>query len=113
MDGFIAPNSPLLHRFPPSLSLRSFYDALFPPGSVDLSYSCTAIHWLSAAPGPKQNYSYFQSPLETKETKEAWDKQSRADLDRFYALRAREGWGIVIIRVQECEFDAWSVLLGH
>ncbi|MEW6279183.1 MAG: hypothetical protein AB1758_11200 [Candidatus Eremiobacterota bacterium] len=62
-----------------SVRAGSFYEPLFPPGTVDLMWCSSATHWLSRVPGPR-----------TVEAWPLWQEQARADWQRWVDCRAEE-----------------------
>src|SRR5262249_10926761 len=67
---------------------RSFYEALFPAGSVDLVWSSIALHWLSRNPLLLRDHIW---PCFAKgPERDAFAGQAREDWERFLLLRARE-----------------------
>ena len=89
----------LLHRDPeryalddsnvfPSAIGRSFYEQVFPPGSVDLGRSSHAAMWLSRL--PTFVTGHFRGDCGTTAEAAAFRRQGAEDWERFLSLRAAE-----------------------
>ncbi|NMO92750.1 hypothetical protein [Actinomycetospora sp. TBRC 11914] len=65
----------------------SFYEQLFPAGSVGLGWSSIAVHWLSAAPGPLDGFWFTTA---TAVQYEVWARAGAADWSAFLTARAAE-----------------------
>lgn len=68
---------------------RSFFLPVLPPGTVDLGFSATAMHWLSQRPEPIRNHTHANAC-------------GAADIEaRFAAASARDWEGILTLRAAE------------
>lgn len=67
---------------------RSFYGPVFPPDSVDLGWSATAVHWLSEKPAGEIDRLWPHSALGPRRA--AYIEQARRDWQVFLEHRARE-----------------------
>ena len=65
-------------------SATSFYQPIFPPQSIDLGFSATAMHWISAIPGRISNHVHA----------------ARASGEEFAAFRARAlaDWEAILLQ---------------
>ena len=89
-----------------------------PSGSVDITYSSFAQHWLSEGvpcPLPAQTGALWGNQLgglaEYEDIHARWSEASRKDWDRFLTLRAdemRQG-GIVVLLIQSSHLDGSCV----
>jgi cyclopropane-fatty-acyl-phospholipid synthase len=68
---------------------RSYFDAILPPGSVDLGWSSNALHWLSRNPidVPDHGWAVLSA---SKTARDAVDAQLDEDWARFLRARASE-----------------------
>ena len=66
----------------------SFYDPIFPPGTLALGFSATAMHWLSRLPAPIAEAVH--AVFATGATQAAFREQAAADWQRILLLRAAE-----------------------
>jgi hypothetical protein len=55
---------------------RSFYAPLFPPASLQLGFSCCALHWLSRAPVLLGGTPYWFSPKVTQQERQLGQQQA-------------------------------------
>ncbi|KAK6335594.1 hypothetical protein TWF696_002362 [Orbilia brochopaga] len=72
----------------PSLIPKSFYESAVPPGSVDLGYTLSTIHWLKRMPFPKpptETVSEYYSKRDSRNSAAA-----EQDLREFLTLRGQE-----------------------
>jgi hypothetical protein len=70
---------------------RSFYQPLFPSGSVDLIYTLSAIHWTRKVGGPHENHFYLsESSSKDTEVGKNWRKIAEEDWVTFLKLREKE-----------------------
>mmetsp|Transcript_61083 Transcript_61083/g.145524 ORF Transcript_61083/g.145524 Transcript_61083/m.145524 type:complete len:407 (-) Transcript_61083:84-1304(-) len=71
---------------------RSFYEQVAPDGSLDLSYSLVATHWMSKNLGPVLSGCYATDPLHVPdaEVRGRWKALGAADWGTFVACRAKE-----------------------
>lgn len=67
---------------------KSFYEAVLPPGSVHLGWSCYAAMWLSRVPAPIPGH--FMPIRSTGWVRAEFDRQGAQDWELFLTLRARE-----------------------
>lgn len=74
-----------LHVF---ASATSFYRRILPANSLNLGFSATAMHWLSAKPGEISNH--VQAVGAQGEERAAFARQGREDWDRILLHRAAE-----------------------
>lgn len=77
---------------------RSFYERLFPAGSLALGWSAIAVHWLSTVPAPIRGHVYCT--FATGAAREAFARQSATDWRAFLDARAdelRPGGQLVIV----------------
>ena len=71
------------------VSCRSFYERLMAPGSVSFGFSATAMHWLSASPGPLNTHTHVQASGDA-EALQRFTAQAMADWNFQLDLRSRE-----------------------
>lgn len=69
-------------------SATSFHDAIFPPGTLDLGFSATASHYLSATPARICDHVHMVGAKGSE--REAFQAQGRRDWESFLGNRARE-----------------------
>jgi hypothetical protein len=84
------PNSYLrgdVNVFPYAIG-RSFYEGLFPPGSVTLGWSSWAVHWMSRADAVPDHLHHSRSAVTS--VRAAYARQGAEDWRTFLALRGRE-----------------------
>jgi hypothetical protein len=78
---------------------RSFYESLFPPGSVTLGWSSWAVQWLSRVPDAVPDHIH-QSRSAVAAVRAAYARQGAEDWQTFLGLRGRElhpGGRLVIV----------------
>ena len=68
---------------------RSFYESLFPPGSVTLGWSSWAVQWMSRVPAAVPDHIHH-SRSAVASVRAAYARQGAEDWQTFLALRARE-----------------------
>lgn len=86
---------------------RSFYERLFPPDSLSIAWTSSALHWLSRVPGPIPDH-FFVHRSADREVRDAFRRQSVSDWTTFLAHRSRElrpGGGLVWVDVLRREDD--------
>jgi hypothetical protein len=66
----------------------SFHETIVAPGTLDLGFSATASHYVSARPAPIGNHVHMVGA--TGAERDAYREQGRRDWDRFLLARARE-----------------------
>ena len=66
----------------------SFYDQIFPDGTLSLGFSATAMHWLSARPGPIADH--VQAVGATGAERDLFRRQAMTDWETILLARARE-----------------------
>jgi hypothetical protein len=66
---------------------RSFYEQMFPDGSVSVGWSSIAVHWLSAVPGPLDGFWFSTASADQYTT---WALAGAADWSAFLRARASE-----------------------
>jgi hypothetical protein len=70
---------------------RSFYQPLFPTGSVDLIYTLSAIHWTRKVGGPHKNHFYLsENSSKNDEVGKKWREIAEEDWATFLKLREKE-----------------------
>jgi hypothetical protein len=67
---------------------RSFYEPLFPDGTVSLGWSATAVVWLRATPCPLPDHLF--SFAATGARRKTWAEAATKDWETFLRLRAAE-----------------------
>jgi hypothetical protein len=67
---------------------RSFYQSLFPPETLTLGWSSTAVLWLSSAPCELSDHLF--TFMATGDQRARWEAQAAHDWSTFVALRAAE-----------------------
>ncbi len=80
---------------------RSFYEPLFAPGSLELAWCSSALHWLSRSPGPIDDHFFVQSSTDHP-ARDRYRSQSARDWERFLGHRATElvvGGAVVVVDV--------------
>lgn len=83
--GAYLQNSEGVHVF---ASATSFYEAIFPPAFIDFGFSATAMHWISAIPGPLTDCVHASRAQ--GEEFEAFRKQAVSDWEAILFRRAGE-----------------------
>jgi len=68
---------------------RSFYESLFPSGSVTLGWSSWAVQWMSRVPAPVPDHIHY-SRSAVASVRAAYARQGAEDWQTFLALRGRE-----------------------
>jgi len=68
----------------------SFYDHCYPPASVHLGVSFTAMHWLTDRPGPMTSVIHHTQAEMLPSELEPFKRQAAADWDLILAQRAKE-----------------------
>ena len=71
------------------LSARSFYEPSVAPNTVSFGFSATAMHWLSASPGPLDSHTHVLASGDADALKR-FTAQAMKDWDRILELRSRE-----------------------
>ena len=71
------------------VSARSFYEPSLAPNSVSFGFSATAMHWLSASPGPLNNHIHVLASGNA-EALQRFQAQAMQDWNRILELRSRE-----------------------
>ena len=66
----------------------SFFEPIFPPGTIDFGFSATAMHWLSALPCPVSDHIHMVGA--SAEELEALRARARADWQDILLARASE-----------------------
>ena len=66
----------------------SFFEPIFPPGTIDFGFSATAMHWLSALPCPVSDHIHMAGAR--GEELEALRARARADWQDILLARAAE-----------------------
>ena len=72
-----------------SVAGRSFYERLFPPDSLSIAWTSSALHWLSRVPGPIPDH-FFVHRSADREVREAYRRQSESDWITFLSHRSQE-----------------------
>jgi hypothetical protein len=88
---------------------RSFYESVAEPGSVDLGFSATAMHWLSSPPPPLPHHTHANA---AEPTPSAFVDAAQDDWRRLLRLRAEElrpGGAMVLVNLAR---DARGHYLG-
>ncbi|MBN8248035.1 MAG: SAM-dependent methyltransferase [Verrucomicrobia bacterium] len=68
---------------------RSFYERLFPPDSLSIAWTSSALHWLSRAPGPIPDHFFVHRSADPG-VQDAYRRQSVSDWTTFLAHRSQE-----------------------
>jgi len=92
-------------------SATGFYDQIVPAASLDLGFSATAMHWLSAKPTDISDH--VQAVGASGSEREAFASQAAADWERILLHRARElkpGGALVLMNFGVDEAGRY---LGH
>jgi len=71
------------------VSARSFYEPSVAPNSVSFGFSATAMHWLSASPGPLDHHTHVLAS-DDAEALERFTAQALKDWTQILELRSRE-----------------------
>ncbi len=85
----------------PSAVGRSFYERLVADGALHLAWCSSALHWLSAPPGPVADHFFVQLSTDAP-ARERYRARAAADWTAFLAHRARElvpGGSVVFVDV--------------
>jgi len=96
---------------------RSFYESLFPPGSVTLGWSSWAAQWMSRVPVEIPDHIHY-SRSTVASVRAAYARQGAEDWHTFLALRGRElrpGGRLVILLValdEDGDFG-WEPMWDH
>lgn len=71
---------------------RSFYECCAPPGTLDLSYSLVAVHWMKSYAGDLPSGLYATDPAHVPEREllQAWRDAGASDFSHFTRARYRE-----------------------
>lgn len=80
---------------------RSLYTRFLPPGRLELGWTASTLHWLSAAPSPVDGHFFAQLSRDAT-ARAAYAARSAADWTAFLAARAVElapGAGVVFVDV--------------
>lgn len=89
----------------PTFSGTSFYSAIVPPGTLDLGFSATAMHWLSRKPADIPDHIHATGA--SGAARAAFEQQGRIDQARILTHRARElRSGGRLVLVNFCRDDA-------
>jgi hypothetical protein len=67
---------------------RSFYEQIFPPGSVTVAWTAIAVHWLSRVPQPVRDHVYCS--FATGSARDALRDQAEVDWNAFLKARGLE-----------------------
>ena len=71
---------------------RTFYECCAPPGTLDLSYSLVAVHWMKSYPGDLPSGLYATDPAHVPEREllQAWRDAGARDFSDFTQARLKE-----------------------
>ena len=70
------------------VSARSFYEPSVAPETVSFGFSATAMHWLSASPGPLKQHTHVLAS-DDSEAIDRFRTQAMADWNRILELRSQ------------------------
>ena len=93
-------------------SATSFYQPIFPAASIDLGFSATAMHWISAVPGPISNHVHAAGAKGAE--LEAFRARALADWQAILVQRAAElkpGGRLILCNL--CQDDQGRNLGNH
>ncbi|MBL9172044.1 MAG: hypothetical protein JNL10_00795 [Verrucomicrobiales bacterium] len=68
---------------------RSFYERLFPPDSLSIAWTSSALHWLSRVPGTIPDH-FFVHRSADRAARDAYRRQSESDWTTFLGHRCQE-----------------------
>ena len=71
------------------VSARSFYEPSVAPNSVSFGFSATAMHWLSASPGPLNSHTHVLASSDA-DALQRFTAQAMKDWNHILELRSRE-----------------------
>ena len=94
------------------VSARSFYEPSVAPETVSFGFSATAMHWLSASPGPLNNHTHVLAS-DDSEAIDRFRTQAMADWNRILELRSQEltvGGRLLTVNLSR---DDAGLYLGH
>ena len=94
------------------VSARSFYEASVAPGTVSFGFSATAMHWLSASPGPLNTHTHVLAS-DDSDAMQRFTTQAMQDWNRILELRSRElmvGGRLLTVNLSR---DEQGLYLGH
>ena len=108
---FLSPDSGLSNVFAMAVG-TSFYQPCFPQSSVDLSFSSTAMHWLSSAPAAIPDALHSACSTDPGAVA-AYEAQAARDWEHIMSLREQElkaGGQLVVVNFA---VDEGGYFLGH
>lgn len=94
------------------ISARSFYEPTVAPDTVSFGFSATAMHWLSASPGPLDSHTHVLASGDA-DAVERFTAQAMQDWNRILELRSRElkvGGKLLTVNLSR---DEQGLYLGH
>ena len=94
------------------VSARSFYEPSVAPGTVSFGFSATAMHWLSASPGPLNSHTHVLASNDA-EAMQRFTAQAMKDWNHILELRSRElqvGGRLLTVNLSR---DEQGLYLGH
>ena len=94
------------------VSARSFYEASVAPNTVSFGFSATAMHWLSASPGPLDSHTHVLAS-DDADAVQRFTAQAMKDWSQILELRSRElkiGGRLLTVNLSR---DGEGRYLGH
>ena len=94
------------------VSARSFYEPSVAPNTVGFGFSATAMHWLSASPGPLNSHTHVLASGDA-DALERFTAQAMKDWNHILELRSREltvGGRLLTVNLSR---DGEGRYLGH
>ena len=94
------------------VSARSFYEPTVAPNTVSFGFSATAMHWLSASPGPLDSHTHVLASGDA-DALQRFTAQAMEDWGQILALRSRElkvGGRLLTVNLSR---DEQGLYLGH
>ena len=94
------------------VSARSFYEPSVAPNTVGFGFSATAMHWLSASPGPLDSHTHVLASGDA-DALERFTAQAMKDWNHILELRSREltvGGRLLTVNLSR---DGEGRYLGH
>ena len=94
------------------VSARSFYEPSVAPNSVSFGFSATAMHWLSASPGPLNSHTHVLASGDA-DALQRFTAQAMKDWNHILELRSRElklGGRLLTVNLSR---DEAGLYLGH
>jgi len=94
------------------VSARSFYEPSVAPETVSFGFSATAMHWLSASPGPLNTHTHVLASHDS-DALQRFTAQAMQDWNQILELRSRElmvGGRLLTVNLSR---DEQGLYLGH